>query len=149
MLNNEYETLQLSAKSKDDLDVVSACFQDAIVPIKGMSFDDKKSEFYLIANRFCWECHPEKHDGEEHHHRIHSGIYFAGVNGVKSKGFDFGHATGIMNLLGIEATDNKHIALHFSGGAEVILEINSIHCLAKDLDEQPYPSHIKPKHNVN
>lgn len=148
MLNKTYETLQLSAESKDDLDVISACLQDAVVPIDGLTFDKKKAGFYFMANRFCWECHPERSDHEEHHHRIHTGVYFDGVKSVKSKGFDPEHATGIMNLLGIESTDKKHVALHFSGGAEIMLEVESLLCLLKDLDEQPYPSHLKPQHKV-
>jgi hypothetical protein len=47
--------LKLRAEDAEDLDVVSACLQDAIVPLSDMEFLAGEKRFVLVANRFRWE----------------------------------------------------------------------------------------------
>lgn len=145
MTKKEYEPLRLSALDGDDLQVLSACLQDALVPIAGMTYEEDKGHFYLMMNRFCWECHPEVVEGDEVHQRVHCGIHLDHVKRVKHKGFDPNHEDGFMNLLTIHNKKKGCVNLVFSGGGEVELDVDKLKCLIQDLDE-PYPTKNKPSH---
>ena len=47
--------LRLLARDEDDVAVVSALLQDAIIPGADMEFKRKTNQFFIVANRFCWE----------------------------------------------------------------------------------------------
>ncbi|MGY9006559.1 MAG: DUF2948 family protein, partial [Alphaproteobacteria bacterium] len=49
------EPLKLRAIDSDDLDVLGAFLQDALVPVCDMQFIPDERRFVLVANRFCWE----------------------------------------------------------------------------------------------
>ena len=57
-MQGESPKLRLLAHDGDDVAVLSALLQDAIIPGSDMSFDRKLNEFVIIANRFCWELEP-------------------------------------------------------------------------------------------
>ena len=57
-MKGESPKLRLLANDIDDVGVLSALLQDAIVPGSDMSFDRKLNEFVIVANRFCWEMEP-------------------------------------------------------------------------------------------
>lgn len=58
--------IKLRAVDGDDLQVVSACLQDALVPLREVAFLKKEARFVMVANRFRWELggEPAKPDGE-------------------------------------------------------------------------------------
>ena len=51
--------LKLRAMDDEDLGVVSAFLQDAIVPLAEMEFVPGEKRFALVASRFRWENCPE------------------------------------------------------------------------------------------
>ena len=73
--------LRLLAHDSDDVSVLSALLQDAIIPGSDMSFDRKLNEFVIIANRFCWELEPlfdvKSSDGKPIYERRLCGIRIA------------------------------------------------------------------------
>jgi len=52
--------LRLRANDPKDLEVVSACLQDALVARRDMSFLDAERRFVMLVNRFRWETAPEE-----------------------------------------------------------------------------------------
>ena len=50
----ESPRLRLLANDSDDVGVLSALLQDAIIPGSDMSFDRTLNAFMIVANRFCW-----------------------------------------------------------------------------------------------
>ena len=48
--------LRLKARDADDLEVISASLQDAIVAIGDMTYLPMEQRFVMVANRFKWEC---------------------------------------------------------------------------------------------
>ena len=50
--------LKLKAEDEEDLRVVSACLQDALIAVGDISYLKDDQRFVLIANRFCWEAAP-------------------------------------------------------------------------------------------
>ncbi len=49
------EPLKLRAVDANDLAVIGACLQDALVPVQDMCFLADEHRFVMVANRFCWE----------------------------------------------------------------------------------------------
>jgi len=145
MSTTHYEPLRIKAVEPEELTVLGACLQDALVPLAGMNFDAEKGQFYFVANRFCWECHPETLDGQDHHHRVQSGFHVDHVTHVREKGVDRSHPDGFMNLLTVHNPKKECVSLVFSGGAEIELSIDELSCRLHDLDE-PYLTPHKPHH---
>ena len=47
--------LKLHAQSSDDIKILSALLQDALIAGADMVFDKAENTFMLVANRYCWE----------------------------------------------------------------------------------------------
>ena len=50
------ERLRLKARDADDLQIISAALQDAIVAVGDMAYLPDEQRFVLVVNRFKWEC---------------------------------------------------------------------------------------------
>lgn len=137
--------LKLKAESHDDLEILSACLQDACFPASAMHYDSTTKVFTILANRFMWEHEPHAHQGEEVYKRVHSGIYFSHVQGVKHKNVEQANTTEFLNLLAIHAKKDGQIHLVFSDQREICLHIDKITCHVKDLHE-PWHTTQKPTH---
>ena len=153
------EKLKLRAEDEEDVQVISACLQDALVAVGDMSFLKDERRFVLVANRFCWEDNstdalPEMNDGETNdasaYQRVHCGLRIENVTGVKVRGFDPRESGRILELLALTTeSDADHLEIHliFAGDAEVLLRSERLLCLMEDLDEH-WPTAFRPKHPV-
>lgn len=131
---------RLSARSVEDLAVIGAMLQDAIVPIGDMAFLEDERSFVLAVNRFRWEAG----DGTAHRERIHAGLRFDAVRRVLYRGIDRGDRGQFLSLLTI-AYDDGVVVLHFSGGGQIRLEVDELHCALEDFGE-PWPAASVPAH---
>ncbi len=147
--------IKMRAEDQDDLKVVSACLQDAILPIGDMCYLLEEKRFVAVVSRFRWEsCDrprqelgPTAEDDELFpYERVQCGVRFEGVTGVKTRGIDLKDRTQFMELLLIEAVE-EGVALHFAGGGSVRLESEAWLCLVEDLGE-PWPTTCKPCHSL-
>ena len=77
--------LRLRAHDADDLQVLSACLQDAIVPISDVTYEPAARRFVLVANRFCWERADGARDAFD---RVNCGVVVEGVSAVKLRRID-------------------------------------------------------------
>jgi hypothetical protein len=152
------EKLKLRAEDEEDIQVLSACLQDALVAVGDMKFLKEEHRFVLVANRFCWEdesldTFPTMTDGETDesvHERVHCGVRLETVTGVKVRGFDPRDSGRILELLAITvegAPERPEVRLIFSGDAEILLNTERVLCLMEDLDEH-WPTAFRPKHPV-
>lgn len=142
-----YTPLRMVAEDEDDLQIIAACLQDALVPLSGMDYDQETGRFHLVANRFCWECIPEVLEGDSFYQRVPTGLSFHHVKEIKKKDLDLHNKHELINLLTIHDQDDNCIQLIFSGGAEIKLTVDKISCHLKDVDE-PYHTLNKPSHGV-
>jgi hypothetical protein len=140
-----YTPLRMLAKDGDDLAVMASCLQDALIPLSGMEYHKNERTFHLIANRFCWECPPEALEDTSYYMRVQVGLSFHHVTDVKQKDLDLKNQSELVNLLTIHDGEESHIHLIFSGGAEIRLTVDQIHCQLTDMDE-PYHTTNKPSH---
>lgn len=140
-----YTPLRMIAEDEDDLQIIAACLQDALVPLSGMDYDEEMGKFHLVANRFCWECAPEILEGDSFYQRVPTGLAFHHVTEIKKKDLNLQSKSELVNLLTIHDGDTNSIHLIFSGGAEIRLTVDKISCHLKDMDE-PYHTCNKPCH---
>jgi hypothetical protein len=150
------EKLKLRAEDDEDIQVISACLQDALVPVGDMRFIKEEQRFVFVANRFCWEdtsaddvaAMIEANLDEPAYERVHCGIRFEHVTGVRVHGFDPRDSAQILELLAItpeESGQSARVRLIFAGDAEILLSADHLLCLMEDLDEH-WPTAYRPKH---
>jgi hypothetical protein len=140
------DPLSLRAEDVEDMTVVSACLQDALVTLGDMAYLAEERRFVLVASRFLWE---EKGSGRRS--RIHTGVSFDEVTAVRMRGINRRADRGrILELLAIDAEDGPEkgaITLVMAGGAELRLEVDAIRCRLRDFGE-PWPAAVSPRHPV-
>jgi hypothetical protein len=141
--------LKLRAEDGDDLAVLSACLQDAIVPVRDLAYVRDRQMFVFIANRFRWESGLRPAPGDFRRQRILCAVTFEAVDAASYRGFSRRDEDRILALLAIrpEPAPGGGAAIHleFSGHAAIRLEVARIQCRAKDLGE-PWPTPWHPRH---
>ena len=149
--------LKLRAVDAEDLAVLGACLQDALVPVQDMRFLGEENRFVMVANRFCWEnLAAEESAGAGpgeiaagSYERVHCAITFEHVLSVEAKGFTPGAAADkgrLLEVLTIQA-EGDVLTLVFSGGAAVRLCVETVEAFVQDMDE-PWPTMWRPHHPV-
>ena len=141
------KNLKLIANSDDDLRVISAHLQDAIVSPSDIAHLKKNRIFLIQLNRFMWE------DVEKgvfrKNKRIRTILKFDNVVGVYSKNINSKDKERFLDFLAIETNilPDKYyeIKLIFSGDS--VIKIRS-EVIEVTLDDQgsPWESKTKPKH---
>ena len=142
---------KLRAEDADDLAVISACLQDALVAVRDLAFVPQDRTFLLVANRFRWERATRPARGEAGYQRSLCGIAFGAVVGVSYHGFRRSEDARILSLLAIRPGrdgEGGAILLEFSDGAAIRLQVGRILCHAQDLGE-PWPTPWQPWHDVD
>jgi Protein of unknown function (DUF2948) len=140
--------LRLRAEDAEDLAVISAVVQDALIAVKDLTYDRAARSFTVVANRFRWEGRPDKSDGEAAFERTLCAVSFAEVERVSYRGFRRGQDDRILSLLAVRPAEKAGaIDLEFSGGAAVRIGIAAIRVHATDIGE-PWPTGWQPDHDA-
>jgi len=125
--------LKLIALDEEDLAVVSAHLQDAVVKRCDMGFLPSVQRFALLLNRFDWDQQVVAHEKV----RRRSGLHFERVLSAKCRGLDTAQRDGVLNLLAVTFVATQapsgFVLLTFSGGAEVRLDVECIEASLRDL----------------
>jgi hypothetical protein len=129
------DCLKLAALDDEDLAVLSAYGQDAVLKVGDMSYLPKEHRFVLAMNRFGWE----KAEGgrRRSYERRRAALTFDRVRGVKTSDIDRARPDAVMELLAIsfEETDSPagYVTLIFAGGGAVRIEVECIEARLADL----------------
>jgi hypothetical protein len=67
------------------------------------------------------------------------------VKGVHRRGFDPKGSVRTLNLLALQTPEKNEVHLHFSGGGDIRVQMDQLHCHLGDLQE-PWPTRKKPTH---
>jgi hypothetical protein len=137
--------LKLRAEDEEDLAVISAFLQDALVPVAEMIFLPDEQRFVLVANRFMWERPPIGKKG--HSERTLTGIAFDGVKAVRVRGFERTESDRILQVLAVRAVPGS-VIFEFSGDDAMRLETDQILCHLEDIGE-PWPTPWRPRHALD
>ncbi len=126
------EPLRLIALDEEDLAVVSAHLQDAVVKVKDMAFLPQTKRFAMLAARFDW---PSAALGKKE--RCAAGLHFERVLKAALAGFDQRAGDTCLNLLSIRFFPRDapagEVILTFSGGAAVKLDVECLEAQMHDL----------------
>ena len=137
--------LNLGAEDADDLKVISALVQDAVLPANEMQWRAKERRFALLLNRFRWE------DGGQRPERVQSVLTIDEVTGVSSQGIDRKDKDMILSLLSVDFEAGEdgtgHILLTLAGDGVIRLSVEALGASLKDVT-RPYlaPSKSTPQH---
>jgi hypothetical protein len=129
------EHLHLSAFDEDDLAIISAAMQDALILTADIKYLKRERRFALIASRFVWE----KADAtkQQRFERRRTGLHFEGVLSVKLHRVLQGTGDAVLSLLSIAfekgETPGGTIILNFSGGGAIRLGVEAIEAWLRDL----------------
>ena len=138
------DPLKLLARDAEDLAVLSAFLQDALVDFGDMTYLAGERRFAVVCTRFRWEDVPPD-DKERPGERVLCGLSFEGVTRVQTRGIDAKRdARRIFELLAVQAAPGE-VRLVLAGGSEVRLEAPEIAIRLKDLGE-PWPVFARPRH---
>ena len=147
MAPDEGTALKLRAEDAEDLAVISACLQDALVSVRDLAYDRDARTFVLVANRFRWE----GADAVKPFERTLCGVEFEAVDNVVYRGFHRSEENRILSLLAIRLTEAKRgaaIDLEFAGGATIRLAAATVRCRARDFGD-PWPTVWQPGHELD
>ncbi len=156
--------LLLRATDAEDLKVIAACLQDAILSLADACFLPEERRFVLVVNRFRWEIELDDGagpaqpadepaiDAQVIHERVLCGVRFEGVRKVASRGIDRRDRTLPLEILTIAAVESAapgavDLQLILAGGGAIRLEVDRILCHLEDLDEA-WPTRWRPRHPI-
>lgn len=126
--------LKLIALDADDLMVISAHVQDAVLKVRDLLFEPRTRRFALTMRRFAWEAAP---GGGRRFERRLSVLHFDRVLSVQSCRLNRDAPEGVLELLAVEFAPadppTGHVILHFAGGPEVRLEVECMEARLADL----------------
>ncbi len=139
--------LKLLALDTEDLDVISAATQDAVMRVPDLGYAIADHRFALLMNRYAWEAGEARGKGQRHR----AALSFNRVNGVQTVGIDMGATEGVLELLDIRFTPADDpagtIELRFAGGGTIRLEVECIEARLEDLGAA-WAAAAQPEHEA-
>ena len=140
--------LKLIALDTEDLEIISAHVQDAIIRTADMGYARGDKRFALLMNRFDWASDKPRSKGL----RKRAAMHFDGVTHVAYAGFDPAAPEGVVELLAIifEPTEAPSgiIELRLAGGGTVRLTVDYIEARLADLGAA-WAASARPSHSLD
>lgn len=145
--------LSLAAESTDDLEVISALVQDAVVETGDIRWLARKRRAVLLINRFRWEDKTAAEQAGRSYERVRAILQIGSALGMTTQGIDPGEKAMVLDLLGLSFTPDGEIGgrltLAFAGEGEIALDVECVDLRLQDVS-QPYAaiSGLAPNHPV-
>jgi hypothetical protein len=123
--------LKLAAADAEDLQILSARLQDAVVKLKNVTWLPKKRRFAAVLNRLQWEGGGKT--------RVRAGLHFDGVLKVQSHKVKLGAGEAVVSLLAVTFTPNTGedpggvIEIVLAGGGAIRLAVECIDAELADM----------------
>ncbi|MDO9412649.1 MAG: DUF2948 family protein [Pseudolabrys sp.] len=128
------DQLKFAVLDEEDLEVVSAHLQDAVVKVADVLWRPTENRLVVALNRFDWE--GAQADKPEYRRR-RSALRFERVQACKCRSLDPAGKDAVLNLLAVEfaETDSPSgtVSLIFSGGAVLKLDVECLEAELVDL----------------
>ncbi len=140
------EPVKFVALDRDDLEVVSAHLQDALVKVADVIWRPKERRLVVALSRFDWL---SAEGTKPELRRCRSALRFERVNSCKCRSVNPAGKDAVLNLLAVEFTETDApagvVTLTFSGGGVLRLEIECLECELANLGPS-WPAHLRPVH---
>lgn len=145
----EPKPLRLLAEEGDDLKIIAAAVQDAVVKAGNLKYEKRGRRFAIELNRYRWETAPTRkgQPGE----RVRSLLAFDGVLGVKTRGITKADPELILSLLSADFVADPaeppggKVVLLFAGDGEIVLTVEALDATLLDSD-YVWPTRHVPSH---
>jgi hypothetical protein len=139
-MNTCIDELKLVALDHDDIEVVSAHVQDALVRVGDIFWKPRDRRFVMALNRFDWmnavDAKPEQ---SPYYRRCRTALRFERVISCKCRNLDQMNKDVRLNLLAVEFAEYDApggvVTLTFSGGGVIRLEVECLEAELADLGE--------------
>ena len=144
------QLLKLIALDKEDLSVLSAHMQDAVLKVGDLQYESKAKRFDLVANRFVWEGAGGKR--AKTFERRRTALSFKRVMNVRSLGLSRDDPEAVLDLLTVQylpdadaAAADGVIELIFAGDASLRLDVECVEAQLADLGPA-WETRRRPQH---
>ena len=139
----EAAPLRLLAQDTDDLAVISAAMQDAVLKVGDIAFEPKARRLTLAFNRFRWESGSRE--------RIRSGLQLGGVLKVEARKIRRDAKDAVLEILAVtfEAGEAPGgvITISCAGGGDIRVNVECLEAILADVS-QPWPTPRTPAHEA-
>jgi len=132
--------LSLRAETPEDLGVIAALVQDAVLPVTEIRWEAKARRLALLINRFRWEDKAAAEAERRPFERVQSLLVLSDVTSIASQGFDRRDGELVLSILdlgwepGLDGAGRVIVTLAGDGAIAV-----SVECLAVDLRDVTRP----------
>ncbi len=142
------DRLKFVVLDEEDLEVVSAHLQDAVVKVTDVLWRPREKRLVVALNRFDWES--AQADKPEYRRR-RSALRFERVLSCQGRDMSPASTDGVLNLLAVEFTPTDEpsgtVTLTFSGGAALRLDVECLEAELADLGPS-WTTAVCPAHKV-
>jgi hypothetical protein len=140
--------LRLFTEEVEDLKIIAAAVQDAVVKAGNLKYEQKHRRFGLELNRYRWETAPTRKG--EPGERVRALLAFDGVLSVKTRAITKADPELILSLLSVEFTPDAEppggkVTLLFAGDGEIVLTVEALDASLIDSD-YVWPTRHVPSH---
>jgi len=127
--------LKLIALDEQDLSIISAHVQDAVMKVSDLEYLPAAKRFVLTMNRFAWEAKSGLF--RQHNERRQSVLHFDRVLGAKTSGIPRDKPAEVLSLLAVSfiaiSKPAGIVELVFSGGGTVMLDVECVEARLADI----------------
>ena len=139
----DLKPLGLLAEDADDLRVVAAALQDAVLKLGDIHWAPATRQLTLALNRYRWE--GESRTSE----RVRAGLQLGSVLSVKARKLKRDAPRAVVELLDVAFEPGEApggvILLKFAGDADLRCEVECIDAVLTDVSA-PWPAKSRPDH---
>jgi len=140
--------LKLAALDAEDLSVISAHLQDAVLRVGDMAYLPAEHRFAAVANRFDWAAAAGA-NGEPRMERRRAALRFDRVLEAKCQKIDLKSKRQVLELLAIKFEETEapggYVTLVFAGGPAIRLKVECIEAEMRDLGAA-WKARRRPEH---
>jgi hypothetical protein len=137
------EPLRLLAMDADDLDVISASLQDAVVKVGDIVFEQGTRRVTAAFNRFRWEAGGRT--------RVRSALQLGYVESVRARRIRRTPKDAVLELLTLsfeqEDAPGGVIVMTFAGGGDLRIQVECVDAVLADVSA-PWPTPRSPDHQT-
>jgi hypothetical protein len=144
--------LNLFAQDAEDLKVMSALVQDAVLSLADVTWDRKARRFAALVNRFRWEDKEAAAAEKRPFERVRAMLVVGDVLAVRSQGIDPREKDTVVSILSLDwqpgADGTGRLILVLAGDGAIALEVEALDLHLRDVT-RPYraPSGKAPRHD--
>lgn len=143
------DALKLIALDDQDLGIISACVQDAVMKVGSLEFLPAAKRFVMPMNRFAWEKRSSFFRASNE--RRQSVLHFDRVLGAKLNGISRDKPDEILSLLAISFVPLSEpagiVELIFAGEGTIMLEVECVEARLADLGSA-WEAASRPSHGI-